>query len=568
MSFCHGGAVTYMKTAPGTSARTSQLLTPGMTPPMPYGRSSLQAVPPSHVVVQHSGGTPACGTVRAGGSLSLGSNPPMYGNVSSPQGGASLQAPVVGTTSISSSVKVPMSGGQLGQQQQQQQQQSQQGSQTPQYAHQASLQQGHSQTNSHLGIGSQQVLPVRRLASTGNSVGAPSTGARPTPPGTHRGSQEMQSVNSVSSQYGQVSEHGVVLSDNLRIKADSVTPPVSGSSIAPRGSSVPPISRGSTVGVPQNYTGGGSFISQTNADLNGDLTVELESLRRSVRMQEDTISKLRKEVQVAREGENQSRSEAEAVRVELARVSDDLRMERMARGQAEAAAAEQQAAADLAMQAAQEKPKHWSDKNRAGAGAGASGDALAASGDHGAASGGYPAGGRRGGATTPISERRGGRDKSHDAPARPESARPAASPPRGGGRAPANNASRMRSRPEKEAPKEPKEEAPVPSSFGNQQAGRQAAGKRHDEVDTRLHEFLERGDTGLLFRRLNRGWYAFRRSDEPGPRSLDRNVEISIVNNKLMARFESSTHDPGWNNGKLGPIERFVAYVTALPTGN
>jgi len=36
-------------------------------------------------------------------------------------------------------------------------------------------------------------------------------------------------------------------------------------------------------------------------------------------------------------------------------------------------------------------------------------------------------------------------------------------------------------------------------------------------------------------------------------------VSACFVNGKLMVKYEPSTHDPGWNNGKPGPIERFVA---------
>jgi len=86
-----------------------------------------------------------------------------------------------------------------------------------------------------------------------------------------------------------------------------------------------------------------------------------------------------------------------------------------------------------------------------------------------------------------------------------------------------------------------------------------AAGK--DEVDARLNGFLEQAQNcNIVFRRRNRGWYTFRRADEPP--SNEKNVEVSIVNGKLMARLESSSHDRGWNNGKLGPMDRFVAHFS------
>jgi len=87
------------------------------------------------------------------------------------------------------------------------------------------------------------------------------------------------------------------------------------------------------------------------------------------------------------------------------------------------------------------------------------------------------------------------------------------------------------------------------------------AGRRgsRDEVEPRLREFVEKSKCNLIFRQLNRGWYAFRRADDKGPQTNDRHVAISIINSKLMVTLEPSTHDPGWNFGKPGPIEKFVA---------
>lgn len=83
-----------------------------------------------------------------------------------------------------------------------------------------------------------------------------------------------------------------------------------------------------------------------------------------------------------------------------------------------------------------------------------------------------------------------------------------------------------------------------------------------DDVDARLHIFLEQGNCGIHFKRLNKGWYNFRRiEDAPSPQ--DRAVELSIINGKLMARLEASQHEPGWNKSKFGPIERFVAYFSS-----
>jgi len=108
----------------------------------------------------------------------------------------------------------------------------------------------------------------------------------------------------------------------------------------------------------------------------------------------------------------------------------------------------------------------------------------------------------------------------------------------------------------------------TPSRFGARPpAGRQRSSSNNvpvsrvakDEIDGRLLDFLEQSDCALTFRRMNRGWYAFRRMDDVGPASGDRCVELSLVNNKLMVQVEVQTHEKGWNNGRPGAIERFVA---------
>jgi len=78
-----------------------------------------------------------------------------------------------------------------------------------------------------------------------------------------------------------------------------------------------------------------------------------------------------------------------------------------------------------------------------------------------------------------------------------------------------------------------------------------------DEVDVKLNDYLAVSPhCKLEFRRLNRGWYEFRHIDDlDAPTQC---VELTMVNGKLMARLEPTSHDPGWNNGKLGSIDRFV----------
>lgn len=92
-----------------------------------------------------------------------------------------------------------------------------------------------------------------------------------------------------------------------------------------------------------------------------------------------------------------------------------------------------------------------------------------------------------------------------------------------------------------------------------------ASARARDEVDARLEDFCRSGAQGtVVFRKVNRGWYMASRSDEQGPRALDRTVELSLINGKLLARLEQTSHEKGWNNGKHGPIERFCAYFSQL----
>jgi len=255
-----------------------------------------------------------------------------------------------------------------------------------------------------------------------------------------------------------------------------------------------------------------SVLRQGNEDL---LQAEVESLRRSVAAQEDRISQLTKQLQVSQENERKLTADLEAARGDAGRLMEDLRLERLVREQAEAAATELRVAAEMATQSVnmQEKMARQNQATRSSASPG-----------------------RR----APNTDLSPGRVRGKDAgPTPPQPNTPLATPvgASGGSGLPSGRRGNASQR------------APQPPSA-------------KDEIDGRLHEFLERSDCGLLFRRLNRGWYAFRRKDERGPTSNDRSLEISIVNGKLMAKLEPSTHDSGWNNGKLGTIERFCASMS------
>lgn len=236
------------------------------------------------------------------------------------------------------------------------------------------------------------------------------------------------------------------------------------------------------------------------------IQAEMEQLRRSAVMQEERVGALTKQLQASQENERKLALNLEASHKEANRLREELRLERLTREQAEAANAELRVAAEMATQAAgaaQEKTG-WQNNNRSG---------------------------------TPLNRRRQATNEMRQGSATRDSARQ---------NSPLNQPS-SRGSPDVDA--------------GRRGSGRLPSGK--DEIDGRLMEFLDRDDCGIIFRRLNRGWYSFRRKDEKASIANDRSVEISIVNGKLMVRLEPSTHDNGWNNGKLGTIERFCQSMSA-----
>mmetsp|Transcript_80526 Transcript_80526/g.167822 ORF Transcript_80526/g.167822 Transcript_80526/m.167822 type:complete len:110 (-) Transcript_80526:199-528(-) len=100
--------------------------------------------------------------------------------------------------------------------------------------------------------------------------------------------------------------------------------------------------------------------------------------------------------------------------------------------------------------------------------------------------------------------------------------------------------------------------AGVGSGSVERTGGRGKASMLQDDIHSALEHYLETKPCGLHFRRLNRGWYGFARSDGAGG---DRMVELSLVNNKLKARYEASSTDKGWNNGKFGDMDRFCKFA-------
>lgn len=90
----------------------------------------------------------------------------------------------------------------------------------------------------------------------------------------------------------------------------------------------------------------------------------------------------------------------------------------------------------------------------------------------------------------------------------------------------------------------------TPTSLKNLDSARPAvpytAVAREDLVDLRFEEFYNSSNATIQFKRINQGFYRF---------GQDQTVEMQIINHKLMARTED-----GWNRGKFGPVERFLAY--------
>lgn len=236
------------------------------------------------------------------------------------------------------------------------------------------------------------------------------------------------------------------------------------------------------------------------------MQAEIDQLRRTMAQQDDKISQLTKDLRASREAEGRLQSEAEVARAETAQITEELLRERELREEAEAIAAEQQqmTAKAAALASHEGTPRKSSNNTQGTSWSGRSASLTAANRDR---------------------RNRRSQDSTSPVPELPRGSATPSVPPQFSG-----SASRRCS----------------PN-------GRSPTGK--DDIDSRLNEYLDRAECNIHFRRLNRGWYAFRRPND----DTDRNVEISVVNGRLLVRVEPSTHDPGWNNGKLGPIERFVS---------
>jgi len=252
---------------------------------------------------------------------------------------------------------------------------------------------------------------------------------------------------------------------------------------------------------------------------------ELEELHKIITEQTEKISQLTKELANAKESEGKLRMEADVARAEAARLVEELRREKQARERLEGATTsafepkQQDLQGSRGLRSSSAKPSVRRSMNGSIGGTAAS--------------------------MTPGSARSGRQElsvgtgrKSPDAGRSASNlgaVRRGASPVQAASSSTANMSKSEEKRPSMGHLKDPK-----------------------DEIDARLQDFVDRSECSLIFKRLNKGFYTVKRVD-----ASDLNhVEVSIVNGKLMVRLDSSTTDPGWNNGKLGSVEKFVAFYS------
>lgn len=269
------------------------------------------------------------------------------------------------------------------------------------------------------------------------------------------------------------------------------------------------------------------------------LQQEMQKLRHAAAAQQEQIGQLFQELKRTREGKARYQQELDTARSEVARISEELSRERMARGRAEAAATEGQQALERNVAAREAWPSNADPV--------ASPNMPSYNRGECTASFGLP-GGR-------MSQDRPDRAVDTEArigsPGQPLGAA-------GGVARPSRSAAQAFVASVQVAGQE------TPADRGASR-NTQRRGSAKDDIDARFLDFLQNTDCPLVFKRKNRGFYSFRHADEGGkPSSNDRCVELSIVNAKLMARVEPDGHDDkGWNNGKLGPVERFVTFFSS-----
>jgi len=282
------------------------------------------------------------------------------------------------------------------------------------------------------------------------------------------------------------------------------------------------------------------------------LQEEMEKLRRAAAAQKEQIGQLGQQLSETREGKLRIQMELDAARLEVSRLGEELSLERMAREQAEAAAVEGQQALERNLSEREAWPSY----------VGPPASAYAPSCNHGGQTASFGLPGGRMSRDSAASASAGG---SLDGAMEAEALETGAPDPLA-----VAGATRCAERPSgaipvATSPPQPADQEPAAAAMERRPSrASQRRGSAKDDVDAKLLDFLQNTDCNLVFRRKNRGWYLFRHADESGkPSSNDRSVEMSIVNGKLMARVEpSGPHDKGWNNSKLGPVERFVNFFS------
>jgi len=362
-----------------------------------------------------------------------------------------------------------------------------------------------------------QPPPVQMPMQAMNQVGTPrQSSACLTPPGGQVGtSSGFYAPNDPRGASASQAQEARMVSRGASGTFQSSSSPdgrLSSGRVTPGNSGAPPVAPSPSSGVlqrPSAQAPNASLVNRHSEDqarpVSNEATGEADNLRRAMQRQEEQISQLRSELEESRSRSMSLRSENERLgsevktaRAEVSRLVEELHRERQAREDVEATAAKLRSASRASLAAARAKAPS---------------------------------------PRSPARESLGRHTPSRGGP--PEAVVPPVPPPQTDAElafTASSSTARYGTPREQRVPK--------------------------DDIDARLLDFLDRADCGLVFRRMNRGWYAFRRSDDRGPRSEERPIEISIVNGKLLVRLEVNTYDPGWNNGKFGPIQRFVAAMS------
>eukprot|EP00929_Paragymnodinium_shiwhaense_P034354 TRINITY_DN18710_c0_g1_i3.p1 TRINITY_DN18710_c0_g1~~TRINITY_DN18710_c0_g1_i3.p1 ORF type:complete len:410 (-),score=56.68 TRINITY_DN18710_c0_g1_i3:84-1235(-) len=321
---------------------------------------------------------------------------------------------------------------------------------------------------------SQQSLSSARLPAVASFGAVPGAvpavaGGRPVPmllpSGSHAGVLAQQPQRVIAAQQpGQ----NVARLHSLQGSVTNLHPVYASGDASPGPAAVSPVSPPG-VAVQQGYVAYETAVADASAAEAHASVENADALKRTVRLQEESIDQLRNELQAARANERKLASDLDAAQRSIERLSDDLRAERAVREDLEANLNE-----------------HLKIRN----------NRLA-----------VPS--SVNGRSTGSTPRAASRDRMLGGAANGRTSEPGGRPP-----APAGPASE---------PRQPQSRG-SPRSNARGSASPNRPKVQRDEIDSRLQEFTEK-QPGLVFRRLNRGWYAFKR--EGDPRGVPSNPDCS-----------------------------------------